>query len=86
MKYLADQGLIASYMDRNGKKTYSAIRRFGTRCYRFVEFHLGELSQSYDPADDSDIPAEWKCEEDCAPQQTMMDFNELRSGDEELPF
>lgn len=85
MKYLADQGLIASYTDRNGKKTYSIMRRFGARSCRFVEFYLGKLSQSHDPVDDfqddeSDLPEEWK------DQQTEMNFTELQGGDEELPF
>lgn len=85
MKYLADQGLIASSTDKTGKKTYSIIRRFGARTCRFIEFYLGKLSQSHDPIedfqdDDSDLPAEWRTQDDI-PQQTRMEF-----GDEELPF
>lgn len=89
MKYLADQGLVASSTDKSGKKTYSVIRRFGARTCRFVEFNLGRLSKCRDPVDDyleddSDIPSEWK--QDYAPQQTSMEFTELSGGDEDLPF
>ena len=34
--------------DKTGKKTYSVIRRFGSRSSRFVEFFIGKLTESVD--------------------------------------
>jgi len=45
MKYLAEQGLISEAMEKNGKKTYSIVRRFQDRSSRFVEFFIGKLIQ-----------------------------------------
>lgn len=89
MKFLAEQGLITSYISKNGKKEYSTMKRFGSRNCRFVEFHLGDLSQSYDPVDDyqedEDLPSGWSGNH-AATQQTTIDFTELTGNDDELPF
>lgn len=84
MKYLADRGLIESCTDKDGKKTYSVIRRFGDRVSRFVEFHIGNLAEQKDPVDDfeeltepdEDLPEEW------AGQSQLP----ILPGDEPLPF
>lgn len=84
MKYLADRGLIASCTDKDGKKTYSVIRRFGDRVSRFVEFHIGDIAEQKDPVDDfeelngpdEDLPKEW------AGQSQLP----ILPGDEPLPF
>lgn len=84
MKYLADRGLIESYTDKDGKKTYSVMRRFGDRASRFVEFHIGSLAEQKDPVDDfeeltepdEDLPKEW------AGQSQLP----ILPGDEPLPF
>ena len=88
MKYLAEQGLISAYADKNGKKTYSVMRRFGNRSSRFVEFFLGNLSENKDPIDDmdemdeSEVPAGWQQDK----QTSISEFTELDSNDKELPF
>lgn len=88
MKYLSEQGLISAYADKNGKKTYSVMRRFGNRSSRFVEFFIGNLSENKDPIDDmddmdeSEVPAGWQQDK----QTTISEFTELDSNDEELPF
>lgn len=85
MKYMAEQGLIGTDIDKKTrKKQYSVIKWFGTRSARFVEFHIGRISENKDAIDDadelqevdSDIPEEWK-------QQT---FTELPEDGSELPF
>lgn len=48
IKYMADRGLISEMTDKTGKKTYSVIRRFGSRSSRFVEFFIGKLTESVD--------------------------------------
>ena len=89
MKYMAEQGLISSSIDKTGKKQYSAIKWFGTRSARFVEFYIGKISENKDPVDDADEIAEaqkafgqpqWT-------QGTIGDgFTEIEGGDEDLPF
>lgn len=85
MKYMAEKGLITTDTDKNNKKTYSVIKWFGNRSARFVEFHIGKLSESKDPIDDydeihgndDDLPESWR----------QQQFTELPDdGQEELPF
>ena len=52
MKYLAEQGLIGTYTESTGKKTYSVMRRFDNRNCRFVEFHIDKFSEKKDVIDD----------------------------------
>lgn len=88
MKFLAEQGLITSYVGKDGKTEYSTPKRFGSRLCRFIEFHLGNLSQSYDPVDDyqeDELPAGWNSRQN-AMQQTSIEFTELSGNDDELPF
>ena len=55
MKYLADQGLIGTEIDpKNRKKVYSVRKWFLNRTTRFVEFHIGKISEQKDPIDDAD--------------------------------
>lgn len=55
MKYLAEQGLVGSEVDqRTQKKVYSVRRWFLNRTTRFVEFHIGKISEQKDPVDDVD--------------------------------
>ena len=51
---MAEKGLITSTTDKNGKKVYSVIRRFGDRTCRFVEFFIGKRSEAKNPIDDID--------------------------------
>lgn len=55
MKYLADQGLIGTEVDpKTRKKVYSVRKWFLNRTTRFVEFHIGKISEQKDPVDDTD--------------------------------
>ncbi len=54
MKYMAEQGLISSYTERTGKKTYTVMKWFETRSCRFVEFLIGKIAENKDPIDDID--------------------------------
>lgn len=55
MKYMAEQGLIGTETDKNtGKKVYSVRKWFETRTARFIEFHIGKISEKKDPVDDVD--------------------------------
>lgn len=85
MKYMAEKGLITTGVDKTNKKQYSVIKWFENRSARFVEFHIGKLSESKDPIDDydeisgsnDDLPESW----------TKPQFTELPDdGQEELPF
>ena len=61
MKYLAEQGLITTDIDRRtGKRVYSVIKWFANRSARFVEFNLGAIAESKDPVDDAEEIAECK--------------------------
>lgn len=84
MKYLAEQGLIATEVDKSGKKVYSIRKWFGTRTARFVEFYIGKIAESKDPVDD----AEEMAGSNTAPEPSweQQGFHELTGSDEELPF
>lgn len=89
MKYLAERGLISSYTDGNGKKTYSTMKWFGDRSCRFVEFFIGKLAQAKDPIDDYDEMHD--ATEPPASTYTQQElgfdnFKEIDGEDEDLPF
>lgn len=55
MKYMAEQGLIGTEVNKaTGKKEYAVRKWFETRTARFVEFHIGKISEKKDPVDDVD--------------------------------
>lgn len=55
MKYMAEQGLIGTELNKaTGKKEYAVRKWFETRTARFVEFHIGKISEKKDPVDDVD--------------------------------
>lgn len=54
MKYMAEQGLISSNIERSGKKVYTVVKWFETRSCRFVEFLIGKIAENKDPIDDID--------------------------------
>lgn len=87
MKHLAERGLISSYTDNNGKKTYSTMKWFGDRSCRFVEFFIGKIAKAVDPIDDYDEMHD--AVESPAlsyQQQEFGGFAEITTTDEELPF
>lgn len=88
MKYMAEKGLISSYTEKSGKKSYSTMKWFGDRSTRFVEFFIGKLSGTRDPIDDYDddsTPPEPPAAPETYQQST---FTELDDGDNapDLPF
>lgn len=86
MKYLAEQGLITTDIDRRtGKRVYSVIKWFANRSARFVEFNLGAIAESKDPVDDAEEIAECKGAAP-APAWEQQGFTELEGTDEDLPF
>ena len=86
MKYMAEQGLISFSVDRQTKKKqYSVIKWFGTRSARFVEFHIGKLSESKDPVDDAEQLASGR-QEAAAPRWEQQQFQPIEDDDAELPF
>lgn len=55
MKYMADQGLIGTEVNKaTGKKEYAVRKWFESRTARFIEFHIGKISEKKDPVDDVD--------------------------------
>lgn len=95
MKYLADKGLISMYREKNGKITYSTMRRFGDRSCRFVEFFIGKLAENKDPMDDLEDQMDQE-EPPMAPaaapfqtsatQTTMQDGFTVIDDTDDLPF
>ena len=95
MKYLADKGLISMYREKNGKITYSTMRRFGDRSCRFVEFFIGQLAENKDPMDDLEdqmdqeeppmVPAAAPFQTS-ATQTTMQDGFTVIDDTDDLPF
>ena len=86
MKYLAEQGLI-TIEEKDGKKAYSVVRRFGSRVCRFVEFHIGKVSENKDPLDeledlaDAPLPEEWT-----KPGSAFHELPDPEPHQEQLPF
>lgn len=95
MKYLADKGLISMYREKNGKITYSTMRRFGDRSCRFVEFFIGKLAENKGPMDDLEDQMDQE-EPPMAPaaapfqtsstQTTMQDRFTVIDDTDDLPF
>ena len=95
MKYLADKGLISMYREKNGKITYSTMRRFGDRSCRFVEFFIGKLAENKDPMDELEDQMDQE-EPPMAPaaapfqtsatQTTMQDDFTVIDDTDDLPF
>lgn len=85
MKYMAERGLVTTSVDKNGKKQYTVIKRFGDRTCRFVEFFIGKISEARDPIDDIDDDVERPFQSGSG-QTTMGGFTEITDGDEDLPF
>jgi hypothetical protein len=57
LKYMAEQGLITVNDHSGGTgKSYQVARRFRDRLCKFVEFHIGALSETKDPLDIDDDP------------------------------
>jgi len=87
MKYLADNGLVASTKAKDGKVQYSVVRRFGERACRFVEFRIGQLAENHDPLDEAEEAYdESEVASPTASQIAMGAFTELDDDDGELPF
>ena len=88
MKYMAEQGLIGTDIDRTGKKVYSVVKYFESRSARFVEFRIGKIAENKDPVDDADELAEAKAQEQYQQQSlaSMDGFIPLDCDDEDLPF
>ena len=89
MKYMAEQGLVGTEVDkRTGKKVYSVRRTFESRLARFVEFRIGKLAENKDPIDDADELAEAKAQEQYQQQSLsgLDGFIPLDCSDEDLPF
>ncbi len=90
MKYMAEQGLISTDIDRRtGKKQYSVQKWFEARNTRFVELFIGKLAtKDQDAADDAamDESEPTETEIQAQAQATIGGFTEIEDGDEELPF
>lgn len=86
IRYMAEQGLIASSVDKQTKKkVYSVTKWFGNRNARFVEFHIGKLSESKDPVDDVEELASGR-QEAATPEWEQQGFQPIDDDDGELPF
>ena len=82
MKYMAEQGLVSSNIEKNGKKTYSTKKRFGTQQCRFVEFFFAKASGGAAPVKE-EAPAQKE------PENQQLSFpQEFMEAppDIELPF
>lgn len=90
MKYMAEQGLITTTIDkRSGKKQYSIVKSFEARNSRFVEFHIGKLAMKGDPveAGEDEMDESEPTEAEINEQGTIGGFTPIEEdGTEELPF
>ena len=48
IKYLAEQGIIATTTESNGKKVYSVVKKYAGQPSRFVEFDLAKYNQLFE--------------------------------------
>lgn len=88
MKYMAEQGLVATEVDRaTGKKQYSVRKWFENRTSRFVEFYIGKIAESKDPVEaaEDEMDESEPTEAELA-QATIGGFTDIEDGSEELPF
>ena len=88
MKYMAEQGLIATETDRTtGKKQYSVRKWFDNRTSRFVEFYIGKIAESKDPVEaaEDEMDESEPTEAEIA-QATIGGFTEIEDGSDPLPF
>ena len=88
MKYMAEQGLVATEVDRaTGKKQYSVRKWFENRTSRFVEFYIGKIAESKDPVEaaEDEMDESEPTEAEIA-QATIGGFSELEDGGDPLPF
>ncbi len=93
MKYLADQGLIGTSTDKNGKTKNSVIKWFDNRNCRFVELFMDKLEPEKDPLTDEDSIADGMKKDEYQQMNlpgTQPDedgFVQIPEGmDDELPF
>lgn len=88
MKYMAEQGLIGTEIDkRTGKKVYSVRKFFESRQARFVEFRIGKIAEKKDPIDDADELEEAKAQ-DQYKQESLAGLDGFIpiDDDADLPF
>ena len=91
MKYMAEQGLIATEVDRStGKKQYSVRKWFDNRTSRFVEFYIGKIAESKDPVEaaEEEMDESEPTEAEINAQEKIGGFTEIEDGDgsDPLPF
>lgn len=91
MKYMAEQGLIATEVDRaTGKKQYSVRKWFDNRTSRFVEFYIGKIAESKDPVEaaEEEMDESEPTEAEINAQEKIGGFTEIEDGDgsDPLPF
>ena len=59
MKYMADMGLITATERKDHKgTTYTVVKRFDGKTCRFVEFHIGKITDAPDPLETAELEAE----------------------------
>lgn len=87
MQYMAEQGLVATDIDRRtGKKQYSVQKWFESRNSRFVEFYIGKLAEKEDPVEAAEAALDESEPTEAEIQTTIGEFTEIDGGDEALPF
>ena len=88
---MAEQGLIATEVDRStGKKQYSVRKWFDNRTSRFVEFYIGKIAESKDPVEaaEEEMDESEPTEAEINAQEKIGGFTEIEDGDgsDPLPF
>ena len=89
LKYLADNGIIASSQKKNGGKEYCVRKWFDNRTCRFVEFDLKRFSKPVDPLDEEEAAEERDRSEKDADGFTQMELNQenpFESAEQQLPY
>ena len=89
LKYLADNGIIASSQKKNGGKIYSITKWFDNRTCRFVEFDLKRFSKPVDPLDEEEAAEERDRSGKDADGFTQMELdqeNPFESAEQQLPY
>ena len=90
LKYMADKELITSTARKDhGGRSYQVVRRFDGRPCKFVEFHIGKLTEQEDSIESMAEELEQKSQSsETKPQyeqQTLDGFMQV-TGDIDLPF
>lgn len=90
LKYLADQGIIASTPKTGGGKVYSVTKWFDNRTCRFTEFDIGRFAKQVDALDEDEAAAAAGVADDdgfqTIPKELESEIPFFEQGSLDLPY